>query len=84
MTHAPQPPPGRRPDSEPADATRTCPECGTGLASATIDLAETPDETQSVDLPRAEFDPRSMAALDFCPNPDCSRHGSAAAPGAVL
>lgn len=51
-----------------------CPECGTELAQATIDLADTPDVTENVDEPRAEFDPRHMAAVDFCPNPDCPSH----------
>jgi hypothetical protein len=56
---------------------RRCPECGTLLASATIDLAETPDVTGSTDMSRAEFDPRSMLATDFCPEPTCPRHGTA-------
>ena len=56
---------------------RRCPECGTVLASATIDLAGTPDTTDATDLPRTEFDARSMVATDFCPNRDCPRHGSA-------
>ena len=65
---------------------RSCPQCGTALASATIDLAETPEVTESTDLPRVEFDPRSMVATEFCPNPDCPRHGTApdAAHGAQL
>ncbi len=49
----------------------TCPTCHTEMQQATIDLAGRPDDTESVDLPRAEFDPRSMVAVDFCPNPDC-------------
>ena len=52
-----------------------CPECGTELQQATIDLAEVPDVVPEQDLPRAEFDPQRMAAVGFCPNPDCTRHG---------
>ena len=65
---------------------RRCPECGTLLATATTDPAETPDVTEGTDLPRTEFDPGSMVATAFCPDPDCPRHGTApdGASGAVL
>ena len=55
--------------------TPRCAECGTELQQATIDLAETPDVEVDQDLPRAEFDAQHMAAVGFCPNPDCPRHG---------
>jgi hypothetical protein len=71
--------------------TSTCPECGTELQQATIDLAATPDLDGNVDAdqdrPRAEFDPQHMVAVAFCPNPGCSRHrqpGGAAESGAQL
>ncbi len=49
----------------------TCPHCGTELVSGTVDFAETPDETESADLERATFQPGQMAAVEYCPNPDC-------------
>ncbi len=59
--------------------TPRCAECGTELQQATIDLAETPDRIPGSDpvpdQPRAEFDPQHMAAVGFCPNPDCPRRG---------
>ena len=67
--------------------TPRCPECGTELQQATIDVSGTPevdpdvgrdvgrDVDPDVDRPRAEFDAQHMAAVSFCPNPDCPRHG---------
>ena len=55
--------------------TPRCPECGTELQQATIDLAGTPDVASDLDQPRVEFDAQHMAAVGFCPNPDCPRHG---------
>ena len=43
---------------------RTCPACGTELTSAVLDF-DTSNEK------RAEFNPGEMAAIDYCPNPDC-------------
>lgn len=65
----------------------TCPECGTTLAQATIDLEERPDVVETLDQPRTEFDAQTMAAVGFCENPRCPRHGqspSAEDAGAVL
>jgi hypothetical protein len=44
-----------------------CPECGTELQSATIDM-----DASNADRP--ELRPGEMAAVDFCPNPDCPSH----------
>ncbi|MGN6162729.1 MAG: hypothetical protein ACTHOG_13635 [Marmoricola sp.] len=41
-----------------------CPACGTELASAVIDFDPTNEK-------RAEFNPGEMAAVDYCPNPEC-------------
>ncbi|MEO5652685.1 MAG: hypothetical protein ABIN79_10825 [Marmoricola sp.] len=41
-----------------------CPECGTRLQHSVIDFDPTNDT-------RAEFNAGEMAAIDFCPNPDC-------------
>ena len=41
-----------------------CPACGTELQSAVIDFDKENED-------RAEFNPGEMAALDYCPNPDC-------------
>ena len=41
-----------------------CPECGTELDHAVIDLDPTTE-------PRAELNPGEMVAVDYCPNPDC-------------
>lgn len=51
-----------------------CPECGTELASATIDLDKSNQD-------RAELQPGEMVAVDYCPNPDCpaKRPGASAA-----
>ena len=67
--------------------TPRCPECGTELQQATLDVAETPDVDEAQDHARAEFDAQHMVAVGFCPNPGCSRHGQpgdAAEPGAQL
>ena len=55
--------------------TPRCTECGTELQQATIDVAGTPDVDPDLDHPRAEFDAQHMAAVGFCPNPECPRHG---------
>jgi hypothetical protein len=44
-----------------------CPECGTALQSATIDLDKT-------NADRPELRPGEMVEVDFCPNPDCPTH----------
>jgi hypothetical protein len=41
-----------------------CAECGTELQTAVIDLDKT-------NADRPELRPGEMAAVDFCPNPDC-------------
>jgi phage host-nuclease inhibitor protein Gam len=41
-----------------------CPSCGTRLVSAVIDFDQTNEN-------RAEFNAGEMAAVDYCPNPDC-------------
>ncbi|MGZ4437877.1 MAG: hypothetical protein ACXVWU_12475 [Nocardioides sp.] len=41
-----------------------CPLCGTRLTSAVIDF-------DPGNEPRAELQPGEMAAVDYCPNPDC-------------
>jgi hypothetical protein len=67
--------------------TPRCAECGTELQQATIDVAGTPDVAPAQDHSRVEFDAQHMAAVDFCPNPDCPRHGlpgDAAEAGAQL
>lgn len=43
---------------------RECPLCGTELASAVIDFDPTNEN-------RAELQPGEMAAVDYCPNPEC-------------
>lgn len=53
-----------------------CPECGTELATATVDL----DESKAN---RPELRPGEMVAVDYCPNPDCPSHQAAATPGAA-
>jgi hypothetical protein len=47
--------------------SRTCAECGTELQSATIDF-------DKANADRPELRPGEMAAVDFCPNPDCPSH----------
>ena len=57
-------------DNPSVDETRWpthCPECGTELQHAVIDFDESNDT-------RAELNPGEMAAVDFCPNPDCPSH----------
>jgi len=54
-----------------ASVGETCPVCGKTLVTGTVDLAETPDETADVDLPRAELVPGQMVQASFCPDPDC-------------
>jgi hypothetical protein len=44
-----------------------CPECGTALQRGTVDM-----DKSNADRP--EFRPGEMAAVDFCPNPDCPSH----------
>lgn len=44
-----------------------CPACGTRLRSAVIDFDKTnPD--------RPEFNAGEMAAVDYCPNPECPEY----------
>lgn len=51
-----------------------CPVCGTHLVSAVVDF----DETN----PRhPEMRPGEMAAVDYCPNPDCPSHAEVAQDG---
>jgi hypothetical protein len=50
-----------------------CPHCGTKLVSAVIDFDKT-----NLDSP--EFHAGEMAAVDYCPNPDCP--GKSASAGA--
>jgi hypothetical protein len=50
--------------AEPPEWPTHCPECGTELASATVDLDKTNRD-------RAELQPGEMVAVDYCPNPDC-------------
>ena len=49
------------------DWPTTCPECGTELQQATVDL-----DKSNADRP--ELRPGEMAVVDFCPNPDCPSH----------
>lgn len=49
----------------------TCPECGTELQHAVIDFDKSNQD-------RAELNPGEMAAVDFCPNPDCPRNAGVA------
>ena len=70
------------PQPDPQAEQRTwptrCPECGTELACATVDV----DESKA---PRPELRPGEMLAVDFCPNPDCPSHsGRAGQPDEVL
>lgn len=48
-----------------------CPECGSDLQRAVIDFDPSNEK-------RAELSAGEMAAVDFCPNPECSRHPGAA------
>jgi hypothetical protein len=49
----------------------TCPVCGTELQHAVIDFDKSNQN-------RAELNPGEMAAVDFCPNPDCPTNREAA------
>ena len=53
-----------QPTVDEKDWPTTCPECGTTLQHAVIDFDETNEK-------RAELNPGEMAAVDYCPNPDC-------------
>jgi hypothetical protein len=44
-----------------------CPSCGTRLRSAVIDFDKTNED-------RAEFNAGEMAAVDYCPNPECPEY----------
>ena len=44
-----------------------CEACGTELQRGTLDMDKT-------NADRPEFRPGEMAAVDFCPNPDCPTH----------
>jgi hypothetical protein len=55
--------PDTEPDTEQEWPTH-CPVCGTEMSSAVIDFDKT-----NADHP--ELRPGEMAAVDFCPNPDC-------------
>ena len=48
-----------------------CPHCGSALVTGTVDMADTPDETEDLDLPRAELQPGQMVEASFCPTPGC-------------
>lgn len=48
----------------------SCPECGTALQQAVIDFDENKAD-------RPGLRPGEMAAVDFCPNPDCPRNADA-------
>ena len=73
MTDAPAAQPSDEPADEYVDAPadgpwpHRCPECGTELQSATIDLDEAKAD-------RPELRPGEMVAVDFCPNPNCPSH----------
>lgn len=51
-------------DQDVPEVPTTCPLCGTRLETATIDFDPTNE-------PRVEFNPGEMAAVAYCPNPDC-------------
>jgi hypothetical protein len=52
------------PDDEGQEWPTHCATCGTALRSATIDFDKT-------NADRPELRPGEMAAVDYCPNPDC-------------
>jgi hypothetical protein len=56
---------------QPAPVGETCPVCGRELVTGTVDLAQTPDRTEDLDLPRAELQPGQMVQASVCPDPDC-------------
>jgi hypothetical protein len=60
-----------------------CPECGTEMASAVVDM-----DKSNADRP--ELRPGEMAKVDYCPNVDCPANkpegwtrGGEAAPGSL-
>lgn len=55
----------------PTASTDLCPVCGAPLVIGTADFAETPDETEEVDLPRAELRPGQMVQSMGCTTPGC-------------
>ena len=56
---------------ETAPSGEFCPVCGKELVVGTTDFADTPGETQDVDVPRRELNPGQMVQTSFCPDPDC-------------
>jgi hypothetical protein len=48
-----------------------CDVCGTRLVSAVVDFDQS-------NADRPELRPGEMAAVDYCPNPDCPTHATAA------
>jgi hypothetical protein len=62
----PTPPPTDQPEPDQQWA-RTCPECGTELQQAVLDLDKT-------NADRPEMRPGEMVVVDFCPNADCPTH----------
>jgi hypothetical protein len=50
-----------------------CPLCGTELATAVIDFDPSNEN-------RVELTPGEMAAVDYCPNPDCPGKASSEQP----
>ena len=52
------------PDANEQELPTNCPYCGTRLESATIDFDPS-------DGNRMEMQPGEMAAVSYCPNPDC-------------
>ena len=53
------------------ERAHTCPQCGTELQQATIDM----DEEK---MPRPEYRPGEHVAVSFCPNRDCPSHSAPA------
>ena len=51
-------------EAEQTEWPTKCPECGTDLQSAVIDLDKGNED-------RAELNPGEMVAVDFCPNSEC-------------
>ena len=58
-------------DAPAAPSGETCPVCGKELVTGTIDFAETPGETEDLDLARAELRPGQMVQMSVCPDPSC-------------
>ena len=48
-----------------------CPRCGSELAVATTDFADTPDVSSDLDHEKAMLNPGQMVQRTYCPNPDC-------------